>query len=56
MEGGSDSDDSQSDSEAYEEYLIHLEVALENHEEQDVDSLPKRQYFVLGESPVEEDG
>jgi hypothetical protein len=56
MEGGSYSDDSQSDSKAQEEYFAHLEAALENLEEQDTNSLPKRHYFVLGESPAEEDG
>jgi hypothetical protein len=56
MEGGFDCDDSQSDFEAQEEYLAHLEAALKNQEEQDTDNLPKRHYFVPRESPVEEDG
>ena len=56
MDGGSHSNDSQSDSKAQEEYLVYLEAALENLKEQDTNSLLKQHYFVPGKSPAEEDG
>jgi hypothetical protein len=56
MEEYSNSEDSQSESEAQEEYLSNLEAALEQLEEEDIDNLPKRHYFVPGAALVEEDG
>jgi hypothetical protein len=56
MEGGVHSDDSQSESEVEEEYLAGLTATLEDPEEQEIESLPKRHYFVPGAAPEEDEG
>jgi hypothetical protein len=56
MEGGVHNDDSQSDSETEEEYLASLTAALEDPKEQEIESLPKRHYFVPRAAPEDEGG
>jgi hypothetical protein len=56
MEDGSQSDDSYSESEEQEQYLANLEAALEDIEEHDTETLPRRHYFVPGTATEDEGG
>jgi hypothetical protein len=53
---GSDNDESLSESEEQEEYLLGLETALAEGEEQPVERPPRQHYFVPGSAAEDDDG
>jgi hypothetical protein len=53
---GSDSDESLSKSKEQEEYLVSLEAALAEGEEQPIERPPRQYYFILGSAAEDDDG